>query len=67
MLTLDESLSLLTAAREAADAAGVPMTFAVMDPGGHLRWDRRSGRGRVRRSRAGDGLQHHRLNASTAR
>ncbi len=35
-MTLDESLSLLTAARAAADAAGVPMTFAVMDPGGHL-------------------------------
>ena len=36
MLTLDESLSLLSAAREAAAAVGVPMTFAVMDPGGHL-------------------------------
>ena len=36
VMTLDESLSLLTAARAAADAAGVPMTFAVMDPGGHL-------------------------------
>ena len=36
MLTLDESLSLLAAAREAAQGVGVPMTFAVMDPGGHL-------------------------------
>ncbi|MCW2615943.1 MAG: heme-binding protein [Frankiales bacterium] len=36
MLTLDDALALLTAARTAADEAGVPMTFAVMDAGGHL-------------------------------
>ena len=36
MLTLDEALRLLTAARAAADGIGVPMSFAVMDPGGHL-------------------------------
>lgn len=36
MLTLDDALGLLSAAREAATSAGVPMSFAVMDPGGHL-------------------------------
>ncbi len=36
MLTLDEATTLLTAARAAADEQGVPMSFAVMDPGGHL-------------------------------
>ena len=36
MLTLDEALRLLTAARTAATDIGVPMSFAVMDPGGHL-------------------------------
>ena len=36
MLTLDDALRLLDAARAAASEAGVPMSFAVMDPGGHL-------------------------------
>jgi uncharacterized protein GlcG (DUF336 family) len=36
MLTTDESLALLAAARDAATEAGVPMSFAVMDPHGHL-------------------------------
>ena len=36
MLTLDEATSLCTAACAAADEQGVPMSFAVMDPGGHL-------------------------------
>ncbi len=36
MLTLDEALGLLAAARDAATDSGVPMSFAVMDPGGHL-------------------------------
>ncbi len=36
MLTLDVALGLLSAAREAATEAGVPMSFAAMDPGGHL-------------------------------
>lgn len=36
MLTLDEALNLCTAARAAATDLGVPMSFAVMDPGGHL-------------------------------
>jgi uncharacterized protein GlcG (DUF336 family) len=36
MLTLDEALALLAAARDAATDAGVPMAFAVMDTGGHL-------------------------------
>lgn len=36
MLTLDDALALLSAARTAAEQAGVPMTFAVMDAGGHL-------------------------------
>jgi len=33
---LDDVLRLLTAARSAAEKEGVPMSFAVMDPGGHL-------------------------------
>jgi len=36
MLTLDEATALLSAARSAAEEVGVPMSFAVMDPGGHL-------------------------------
>lgn len=36
MLTLDEALSLCAAARAAATDLGVPMSFAVMDAGGHL-------------------------------
>ncbi|MDP9497429.1 MAG: heme-binding protein [Actinomycetota bacterium] len=36
MLTLDEALALCAAAREEADRIGVPMSFAVMDPAGHL-------------------------------
>ncbi len=36
VLTLDEALDLCAAARAAADDLGVPMSFAVMDPGGHL-------------------------------
>jgi len=36
MLTADEALALCAAARTAAEQAGVPMAFAVMDPGGHL-------------------------------
>lgn len=36
MLTLDEATGLLSAARDAATELGVPMSFAVMDPGGHL-------------------------------
>jgi uncharacterized protein GlcG (DUF336 family) len=37
MLTLDEALGLCTAAREAATTLETPpMSFAVMDPGGHL-------------------------------
>ena len=36
MLTLDEATALLSAARSAADEQGIPMTFAVMDPAGHL-------------------------------
>ena len=36
MLTTDETLALLAAARDAATEAGVPMSFAVMDPHGHL-------------------------------
>ena len=36
VLTLDEAQSLCTAARSAATDLGVPMSFAVMDPGGHL-------------------------------
>ena len=36
VLTLDDALRLLDAARTAATETGVPMAFAVMDPGGHL-------------------------------
>jgi uncharacterized protein GlcG (DUF336 family) len=36
MLTLDDAMALCRAARDAADELGVPMTFAVMDAGGHL-------------------------------
>jgi len=36
MLTLDEAMALLAAARKAATEVGVPMSFAVMDPAGHL-------------------------------
>ena len=36
MLTHDEALTLCAAARTAAEGLGVPMSFAVMDPGGHL-------------------------------
>ena len=36
MLTTDESLALLAAARDAATEAGVAMSFALMDPHGHL-------------------------------
>ena len=37
MLTLDEAISLCTAARDAATELGAPpMSFAVMDVGGHL-------------------------------
>ena len=37
MLTLEEALGLCTAARDAAyEQATPPMSFAVMDPGGHL-------------------------------
>jgi uncharacterized protein GlcG (DUF336 family) len=36
MLTLDEATALTTGARAAATELGVPMSFAVMDPGGHL-------------------------------
>lgn len=36
MLTHDEALTLCAAARAAAEDLGVPMSFAVMDPGGHL-------------------------------
>ncbi len=36
MLTLDEAMTLSAAARDAAAELEVPMSFAVMDPGGHL-------------------------------
>jgi uncharacterized protein GlcG (DUF336 family) len=36
VLTHDQALSLLQAAREESTALGVPMSFAVMDPAGHL-------------------------------
>ncbi len=36
MLTSEEALALCAAARAAATELGVPMAFAVMDPGGHL-------------------------------
>jgi len=36
MLTLDDATTLCAAAREAATEMGIPMSFAVMDPAGHL-------------------------------
>ncbi|MGH3366729.1 MAG: GlcG/HbpS family heme-binding protein [Nocardioidaceae bacterium] len=36
MLTLNEATTLTTAAQRGAAELGVPMSFAVMDPGGHL-------------------------------
>src|SRR4051794_19867171 len=36
MLTLDEALSLCSAATSAAADLGIPMSVAVMDPAGHL-------------------------------
>lgn len=36
MLTLDDATALCSAARDAATEMGVPMSFAVMDPAGHL-------------------------------
>jgi uncharacterized protein GlcG (DUF336 family) len=36
VLTLDSATELLTAARRAAEDMGVPMSFALMDSGGHL-------------------------------
>jgi uncharacterized protein GlcG (DUF336 family) len=36
VLTADAAQSLLAAAREESTRLGVPMSFAVMDPGGHL-------------------------------
>ncbi|MCW2676722.1 MAG: uncharacterized protein JWR70_1762 [Modestobacter sp.] len=36
MLTHDQALSLLAAARAESDQLGIPMSFAVMDPYGHL-------------------------------
>ena len=36
VLTSDAALSLLSAAREESTRIGVPMSFAVMDAGGHL-------------------------------
>src|SRR4051812_5423924 len=36
ILSIDESLSLLDAARTAATDLGIPMAVAVMDPAGHL-------------------------------
>jgi uncharacterized protein GlcG (DUF336 family) len=36
VLTLDDALELCAAARSAATGMGIPMTFAVIDPGGHL-------------------------------
>lgn len=36
MLSLDEGLGLCAAARSAAEQLGVPMSFAVLDPAGHL-------------------------------
>ncbi|MGY1845112.1 GlcG/HbpS family heme-binding protein [Modestobacter sp. SYSU DS0875] len=36
MLTLDQALELLAAARAEAEGIGVPMSFAVTDPGGHV-------------------------------
>jgi uncharacterized protein GlcG (DUF336 family) len=36
VLTHDQALSLLAAARTESDRVGIPMSFAVMDPYGHL-------------------------------
>ena len=36
MLTLDEALQLCSTARDEATGQGIPMSFAVMDPGGRL-------------------------------
>jgi uncharacterized protein GlcG (DUF336 family) len=36
MLTIDEAMTLCSAARDAATDLEVPMSFAVMDPAGHL-------------------------------
>lgn len=36
MLTLEEALALIAAARFAAEDVGIPMSFAVMDAAGHL-------------------------------
>ena len=36
MLSLDQATTLCTAAQAAAGDLGVPMSFAVMDPAGHL-------------------------------
>jgi uncharacterized protein GlcG (DUF336 family) len=36
VLTHDQALSLLAAARAESDQLGIPMSFAVMDPYGHL-------------------------------
>ena len=36
MLTHDQALSLLDAARQQSTELGVPMSFAAMDPAGHL-------------------------------
>lgn len=36
MLTADDALALCAAARTEAEQLGVPMSFAVVDPGGHL-------------------------------
>ena len=36
MLTSEAALSLLAAAQKESSDLGVPMSFAVMDPGGHL-------------------------------
>jgi uncharacterized protein GlcG (DUF336 family) len=36
MLTIEEALALIAAARTAAGKLGVPMSFAVMDAAGHL-------------------------------
>ncbi len=36
MLTSDQALALLSAAREECARVGVPMSFAVMDAAGHL-------------------------------
>jgi uncharacterized protein GlcG (DUF336 family) len=36
VITYDQALSLLAAARKESTEIGVPMSFAVMDPAGHL-------------------------------